>query len=434
MKPINAPERWIWYAMIGTYGFWLMGGLYIVGSVLGWVLLVYLIRQWWRQTPQTPPDQRLTIPWVVWVWVGGMVLMEVALIAGHLDFNLGVGLLIKSSIGWAKGWALLALFPLVSCLPIRPQLLYRAACIIGLQTLILFPFFLLAYLLRFPEVPYVSPLKIVGGPGPEFFALNLYEIDPSNGLPRWRLFTPWAPALGMMGNIYFFLAMQETNRFWKLAGMVGAVFMCVVSVSRLAIVAIVAVLVFNWLLSQARQFWVWLGAGLVSLVGGWMAPTLWNALETAQDRFRGARENSSRVREALGRIALDRWSQEAPIWGHGVVEPGPHLVEFMPIGSHHTWYGLLYVKGIVGSFALAIPILCSFGDLLCKAPSCRTAQIGLSMLLILCFYTLGENLEILAYLFWPALIILGIAHQSSVSHEAQNFTYLTRQTDGRSHL
>ena len=38
-------------------------------------------------------------------------LVLVALWAGHMNWGLGVGKTIKSTIGWAKGWALLALFP-----------------------------------------------------------------------------------------------------------------------------------------------------------------------------------------------------------------------------------------------------------------------------------------------------------------------------------
>ena len=44
------------------------------------------------------------------------------------------------------------------------------------------------------------------------------------------------------------------------------------------------------------------------------------------------------------------------IWGHGTVERGPHIVEYMPIGSHHTWNGLLFVKGMVGYAGLAVPM------------------------------------------------------------------------------
>jgi hypothetical protein len=412
MKPQTTAEHWIWFAMIGTYAFWFVGGLYIVGAVLGWILLIVLIKQWWDRNP----DVTLQLPWAVWIWVIGMGVMEIVLVIGHFDFNLDVSLIIKSSIGWAKGWALLALFPVISLLKIRPQILYRAACIVGLQTLLLFPFFVLAYLAHLPETLFVSPLKIVGGPGPEFFAVSVYEIDPGSGLPRWRLFTPWAPALGMMGNMYFFLCWREPNLTWRLIGLAGAVLMQVISASRLAIVAVVAVTLFLWLCSNWSRPLVWILAGFGSFGSGLAAPTLLSALETVQDRFRSARENSSRVREALGRIALDRWWDEAPIWGHGVVEKGPHLVEFMPIGSHHTWYGLLFVKGVVGLVALAVPMICSFLDLMLKAPTSRVSQTGLAMLLILFFYTFGENLEILSYLFWPGLVMIGLAHQESLPH------------------
>jgi hypothetical protein len=111
----------------------------------------------------------------------------------------------------------------------------------------------------------------------------------------------------------------------------------------------------------------------------------------------------------LGRIALDRWETEAPWFGHGIVERGSHLVEYMPIGSHHTWYGLLYVKGIVGFAALAVPMLASFLEMLAKAQASRTARAALGMVIILFFYTFGENLEILVYLFWPGLLLIGIS-------------------------
>jgi hypothetical protein len=116
---------------------------------------------------------------------------------------------------------------------------------------------------------------------------------------------------------------------------------------------------------------------------------------------------------ALKRIAVDRWRREAPIWGHGIVKPGPHLVEAMPIGSHHTWAGLLYVKGIVGFLALAIPMAASAVELLRRAVSSRyrLGAAGLGVLAILFLYTFGENLEILVYLYWPGMILMGKALQ-----------------------
>ncbi|MEI7711542.1 MAG: hypothetical protein WCI94_08920 [Rhodospirillales bacterium] len=118
---------------------------------------------------------------------------------------------------------------------------------------------------------------------------------------------------------------------------------------------------------------------------------------------------------ALGRIAVDRWWDEAPVWGHGVVVRGSHHVEFMPIGSHHTWYGLLYVKGAVGAFALALPIVWTIVEMLLLAQVSALGRIGLSVCLMLIFYSFGENLEILAYLAWPALLLLGCAFADAAS-------------------
>jgi len=38
-------------------------------------------------------------------------------------------------------------------------------------------------------------------------------------------------------------------------------------------------------------------------------------------------------------------------------------------------------------------------------------QLGLIMVGLLFVYSFGENLEILAYLIWPGLILIGKAHQ-----------------------
>ncbi len=414
MKPQNFEEKVIWWTLISTYGFFLIGGLYVVGSIVGWILVGYWIKRLYQQNETTPVEQRIQIPWAVWVWIAGMLVMQVALVMGHFDFNLGTASLIKSTMGWAKGWALLAVFPLVGTLNIRPQLLYRLACIIGLQTLLFFPVFLVFYLLHLPPTPYTSPLKLIGGPGPEFFSPSFYELDPENFRPRWRLFTPWAPALGFMGNVYFFLAWQEANKRWRYIGIAGAIFMCVVSVSRLALLSIPVVAIATSVLSNFSRPFALIGFGLISCFSGIVAPMLMEALTTFKSRFKAARAASSRVRETLGSIALERWQNEAPIWGHVIVETGPHLVEFMPIGSHHTWFGLLFVKGIVGLCALAIPLACSFIDLVLKSQTSKTAQCGLSMMLILFLYTFGENLEILAYLYYPALIMMGVGFKEKI--------------------
>jgi hypothetical protein len=130
--------------------------------------------------------------------------------------------------------------------------------------------------------------------------------------------------------------------------------------------------------------------------------------------FASARASSSKVRDDLQNIGLYRWQTEAPIWGHGDIEPGPKVVQGMPIGSHHTWVGLLFTKGLVGFIALAVPLLLSFIELLIKAQKSKTASAGLSIILVLFFFTFAEVIEGLTYLYWPGLLIMGIAFKEAV--------------------
>ncbi len=423
LSPQNTDEKIVWVAIVGTYGFYVIGALYIVAPVIAWILL---LRLFWQRYSQQGPAHRHPIPLALWVWVLGMLVMLLSLIVGHLTNDLSIAKLIKSSIGWAKGWALLAVFPLLSLLNIRYELIIRACMVVCKHTLFLLPVFIGAWIVSLPQTLYVSPLQIIGGPGPEFFSLSLYEIDPGRGRPRWRMFTPWAPALGMVANIYFIFALQEKSKRWRTIGITGSIAMILMSQSRLALVTLVVVWIASTLLSRLNKPSTHLlGAGCFTMAG-LFGEYLLNSFQSFWEGFRASRADSTRVREALARIAVDRWQTDAPTWGHGIVQRGPHLVEYMPIGSHHSWYGLLFVKGAVGFFALAVPMFVSFIDLLIKATHSSTARCGLAMIILLFLYTFGENLEILAYLFWPALMVIGYAHQQ----KAPEADHTTEQVTG----
>ena len=189
---------------------------------------------------------RERIPLGVHVWIVGMVAMLIALIAGHMDFGLGMALTIKSSIGWAKGWALMFVFPFIGAMMrIRASIIYRAANVLALHTLLLVPVFVVAAFANLPHPLYISPLRAVGGPGDEFFAVELYGIDNTNGSKRWRFFAPWSPAAAFVANIAFVFALYEKDRFWKWIGIVSSIVVCIMSASRLAIIVTPAVLCFE---------------------------------------------------------------------------------------------------------------------------------------------------------------------------------------------
>jgi hypothetical protein len=420
IQPQNFAERVVWYAMTWTYFSYLLGATYVVGSAVGWILFAYLLLKLWLQDESTPTAEKIFIPWITWVWIIGMLMMEVALIVGHLNYNLPLSQIIKSSIGWAKGWALIALYPLAGSLNIRPQIIYRAACVICFQTLVISPLLIAAPLLHLPQTLYVSPLKAVGaGLGPSFFDVSLYAVD-FDGQIRQRLFTPWGPALGFVANIYFILAVQENDKKWRLYGIIGAIYLSQICKSRLAQVCILSTPIFIFVISRLIRPYILMLLGSVSVISGILAINIMNGVAAFWKSFKAQRAASSRVRSVIKEIAFYRAKTEAPIWGHGILQMGPHVVEFMPIGSHHTWAGLAFVKGIVGFYSLAIPMFLGFLFLLVKAQSDRHAATGLAILFILFLYTFGENLEILAYLYWPGLIVMGIAFNKNKTRQSSS--------------
>lgn len=408
ITPQTLPETLIWYYILFTYPFYLIGAQYIMASFLATFLGAYLFREWWNQTEDTPSDDRISISFSAWLWLIAVLVVEVTLIVSHLDFNLETSQILKSSFNWYRNWGLLALFPLIGHLKIRPEIIYRAVCILCLQSLFIVFICFIAQILRFPIISYVSPLKVLGGVGLSYNVYLFYVLD--EGQPRLQLFAPWFPALGLVGNIYFCLAQQETNKKWRWLGMAGAIAMIFGSVSRLAIICLPLVAILMWLLTNVFKSWLHFLLGLFSGLAGILSSPLIQLLENFVEQFTKARSGSSEVRARLKRMAQEAWWNEARIWGHGrLEEKGPLVVGHMPIGSHHFWYGTLYTHGIVGF----IPVVIAFGwsliDLLIKSQVNQHARVGLSILLILFFFTFAENLDTLAYLCWPGLLMLGIA-------------------------
>ena len=415
-----------------------MWGLYLLGAILPvttflafWLVWRGTIRRLgWVEDGQSLAPRAL--PPGVLIWAIGMMVMLVALVAGHLDYDLGIAQTIKSMLGWVKGWALLFLFPLGGALlRIRPQIIFRAVCILGLQTLLLTPLLLATSQMGMPEPLYVSPLHMIVGSEQVFFAVNAAVKDYGSLGFRLQYFAPWAPGAALFASTAFVLALFEKHPVWKAIGMIAAVSMCVFSLSRMSLIAIPTVTVAIIALSQLGRPFMMTFAAPVLALGIAFAEPIAQTAEDAEAAFTGARAESSRVRATLQRIGLHRWRSEAPVFGHGVVERGPHLVEYMAIGSHHTWIGLLFVKGLVGMLACAIPLAWSIGEMTLKAQRDRLARCALGLLLVMLLFSFGENLEALAYLYWPALVLLGIAARRRFRHPWQRNVRLARNAIAR---
>ena len=407
---MSPPEALAWRVMVMTWVFYGMGALYVVGPVLGWtfagmaVLALYL-------GPAIRPDLRATgpVPALVWLWLAGMLVMLVALWGGHMGWDLGLKQTIKSSIGWAKGWALVALFILAGAvLPIRREVLIRGQCAIGFWTLVLAPVLLVAPYIGMPERIFTSPLKAIGGPGPEYFSVYFFTYDPASWTPRWQFYLPWSPFAALLGVVMVLFALEERHRGWMAAGVGAGLLMILASKSRMGLVGLVACTIGPRMLPLVLRSAAWLAlsgaTASLAVLGTWLL----TSAQASVAAFKGARADSTRVREALQRIAFERWREEAPWFGHGTVQPGPHLVEYMPIGSHHTWFGLLFVKGLVGFGALFVPLVAHLVVVVADATRHPRGRLPLGILMTLILLSFGENLEIEAYMFWPALLMLGV--------------------------
>ncbi|MBK1634803.1 capsular biosynthesis protein [Rhodovulum adriaticum] len=410
MRAQNPAEALVLRTLAWTWPFYFLGALYVVGPVLAWLLgglaalSLYLgpaIRADLRATGPVPP--------VVWGWFAGMALMLVALWAGHVNWDMGLKQTIKSSIGWAKGWALMALFPLAGAvLPIRREVLIRGQCIVGLWTLALIPILAAAPYLGLPERIFTSPLKAVGGPGPEYFSVYFFTFDPSSWTPRWQFYAPWSPFAALLGVVMVLFALEEKDNRWRAAGIAAGTLMILMSKSRMGLVGLVACTIGPRMMPLILRGWAWQVVAALTAALAALGPALIRLVSDGVAAFKGARADSTRVRATLQRIAGERWENEAFWFGHGRVAPGPHLVEYMPIGSHHTWWGLLFVKGLIGFLALLVPLVWQTGLALIDAARGPRGRLPLGIVMTLVLLSMGENIEIEAYMMWPGLIILGL--------------------------
>ena len=396
----------IYWALIATYPIYAIGGLYVTGSALGWVILSIILLRSFVEGKNVFSE----VPMMVWLWVIGMLVMLLSLWIAHAQWSLGTAKTIKSTVGWAKGWALIAIFPLLgSLVSIKPDSLIRGACIVCKHTAIFGLLTLLLYNLRIPGQLFVSPLQILGGAGDIFFTVSFYGVNPETGAGRWQFFAPWAPAAGFLSCILIIFCLQEKDKNLRNWGVLGCFIMILLSQSRVGLGIFIVIVPVFLLAKQLENPWVLITIGLLIPIVIVFSESLYELVMDLYQQAKELRPESTRVRSALQNLAVQRWQAEAPIWGHGVVESGDKLVEFMPIGSHHTWFGLLFIKGLVGFIALAVPMGLSMIYFLFYFQQNIQVRTALCFLIVFFGYSFFENLEILAYLYWPALFWIGMA-------------------------
>ncbi|ACK72960.1 conserved hypothetical protein [Gloeothece citriformis PCC 7424] len=417
MKPQNLPEALIWYYIICTYLIYFIGAQSVFAPLLGLFLVAYLLLEWWEQSHKPISTQKIQISLTTWIWILAVLTIGLTIIVGGINSGYGIGQIAKSFLnqGWLRVWGVLGLFMLVGSLNIRPQLLTRAICILCLQSLIIVPIVCLATnILNVPDTLYTSPLQIFKGNVDGYTVRISYGEDGFiPGIERLVLLAPWPTPFGFLANIYFIMITQEPNKKLRYFSMFACLIMVILSGSRLALLCLIASLALVWILTHLTQPWLYLTAGVSFYCLGLWPNIVINSLRSFQsmfDNLRAGAGNSTNARDIMVRVGIERWKNESPIWGHTPMAqdniPKPLVVT--PIGSHHTWVGLLFDHGLVGCVAFGVAMTWSFINLLIKAQTSDYAKAGLGILITLTFFSFGEPIPTYTYLLWPGFLFLGI--------------------------
>ena len=410
MKPQNFQEAVVFYSIVGIYLLFFLSSQFIAVPMIAWGLLAYLILDHFFLRPAKRSS--VHIPVGVWVWVVAMLIILVALMVGLLNLDASLTRLIKSFINnFMRTWALLAVFPLIGCFQIRPQIVSRAICILAIQTLIILP---VAFIMMNAgvEMPLytISILSTIGGFSDLYYEVALHAVENISGESRLTMFAPWAPALACAATVHLWLASYEKNVVLRWLGIGANVILIIGSSSRLGQLCLVVLPIARFsLVNLTRPMWLF-GAAFATFLASLQSSRIMTALTDLRIYFDSQRSESSHVREVLARVALHRWT-EAPIWGHAMKAPGSQATRDMPIGSHHTWIGVLFTHGLVGTTALFFAAAYTLIDLVIKSQGSKVSQVSLMVFLTMLAFSFGENLETLAYMFWPGLVMLGIGLQ-----------------------
>jgi O-Antigen ligase len=428
MKPQNLPEKLIWYYITWNYFIYLIGAQFVLAPLMAWFLLGYLILKWWLQDENTPLSEQIHLSTASLISTVAMLVVAATFLIGSLDFEENYYIIARNFFnGWVRMWSLLVIFPLIGHLNIRPQIIFRAVSIFCSQSLVLvILFWIIAFITDGASLHYVSPFYKFGG------LFNYYTVTIGNlvDVNEWRLqmIAPWAPAMGLVGNIYFFLTMQETDKKWRYLGMLGAIVIILSTFSRTAIIGLPLVYIFGFVIDRIRNPITFLLTGIAAFcVTIFVDPILDTAREFISV-FKKFRQGSTTAREDLQFLAVEAWKRDAPIWGHGSFSKyGSKFTGGHSIASDNTLYGVLFQLGIIGGLSLAVAFLSIFIELIQKNIGHRYTKTGLEILSVFSIFLLTENLEASAYLYWPGLVMLGILLRGEFTLKTYNFSKNEKQ-------
>ncbi len=393
-------ERWIFWYLALTPLWWFLGLLVPVGAA--GIVLLYALR------PRTDP----TVTAVCWLWFSATAAQSVSAVVNWASSAEPTGELVRSLASFSStGWVLLGMCFGVGCsYRLSAPRLARSVSFQALWILILSAVGYAAFAvggdsrLEMPSLLAVA-IPSLADPGTINFSMRFFLKEDFMGDSVFRLvlFFPWSTGLALAGFLTLLLAFHERGFKWRVVAMAGGLTGFVLSYSRAVFAAsVVGVAAIVMLRSRNRtRLWLIIGAALLAelaLVLGFGPET---GISDVYRAFTQARAGSSEARNELYRAAW-RGFLQSPWIGHGWF--GQTYARWMPIniGSHSTFYGALYVGGVLtfavvctayaGTLWLCLSRLRTGGEAIVEA---------LALLLVYGITSYGETIQTLV----PSLLV-----------------------------
>lgn len=220
----------------------------------------------------------------------------------------------------------------------------------------------LAYVVDLPHLHVPSLLKLFvsqeEGAMPDYLTMRFFLMDELMGGKSLRLilFFPWPSALALVGAMTVLVCAFETSRAWKIGAMLGGGASIVFGYSRtIALCMAAALVVLAVARLSGRGKLVACGVtGLACNAALVLGFDPFEAADALSEGFTAIRPGSSLARN----IVYDRtWKLilDSPAFGYGWGDHAPTARWVpIPIGSHSTFYGVLYLGGVFNFAVLCV--------------------------------------------------------------------------------
>jgi len=410
---LSSTERIIYWAIVLTPLWWLLGAQILLFPILGaWLFVVNF---------DLDKLLKASVPVSIWAWLAMSLAMVLTASMGLYSIGFPIAIAMAAIVTFLKSYFMIFAAMILPFLQkIRLRVITRAVVWLSIGYIVAMAILLGMLFLNLnpPPTPpltvslIIPPLANVIPGRKDALALILAEFQPFFGisLPRIALYTADPPILGACAVFSLLISLGESDRklkWWAIAGCLIALFLCF---SRIAWIALPCTFLIVYCF---RKRWLglsslWTGAGL-GLLAASLGLTIIQMFEQPMELFTEARAESSRDRALVVSRTIDAWL-EYPWFGWGVIRGSVRWYIYdISLGSFSTYPAVLYLHGIFGFTIFMAALGLTLWDLWKSAKlGSITAQRAFAAVLVLCLMCNATPLSWMAVYFWYFFIWLGV--------------------------